>query len=138
MGGSLQFKGLGQKLLGTFNMPLAADWNARNNLVWSSEIACEKLNERHSDKILHGSGLRPGKGIIYSNRPVQEIMRELGLIPNQDGNLWVYSQPWNDLLNNEGLAPIPIIYADLLMGDSRSINEAQKIEEWFLNHLMHG
>ena len=125
-------KGTGQKLLGTFQMPETAGHETRFGCAWSGETAAARLAARHRDAFQHSTGLRPESGIWYTKRPIHEVMREMRLVPRPDGTLKIYTQPWDDSLNTDGLAPLPVIYADLLKGDSRSIKEAQKIEQAYL------
>ena len=128
-------KGMGQNLLGTFQMPETAGHETCAGCAWSGETAAERLAARHWDAFQHSTGLRPESGIWYTKRPIQEVMREMRLVPRPDGTLKIYTQPWDDSLNTDGLAPLPVIYADLLKGDSRSIKEAQKIEKAYLETL---
>lgn len=131
-------KGMSQKLLGTFDMPLKETIiNSSSSCAWSGEIAAELLAEQQiDDRFWKSTGLRADNGILYTNRPIHEVMQEMRLIPNQRGALKIYTQPWNDNLNDNEMAPLPVIYADLLKGDSRSISEAGKIGELYLSSIV--
>lgn len=128
---------IGQKKLGTFQMPLNLGSNILKGGVWSGKIAAKTLNEQHiTDKSHKRAEIRLDNGIIYIGKPIQELIKELDLIPNPEGKLKVYSQPWTETINQNGLAPLPIIIADLLQGDSRSVKEARNLQTIYLAELM--
>lgn len=128
--------GIGQKLLGTFEMPLINSIDNYSQCAWSGEIGNHLFTINMDDKHFNSKSLIPESGILYTRLPIYEVMRLMQLIPNPNGNLKVFSQPWNETLNANGLASMPIIYADLLKGDSRSINEAKKIETYYLSSII--
>lgn len=128
--------GIGQKLLGTFEMPSISTIGLYSECAWSGEIASHLYSDRLEDRLWNSAGLIPTNGILYTNKSIYEIMRFMKLIPNPNGALKIFDMPWDDQLNNEGIAPFPVIYADLLKGDSRSIKEAQKIETIYLTSFI--
>ena len=134
--GVIATTGLGQKHLGTFRMPINPKNDLMEGSVWSGEIAADLINDQNlDDDYRKGSGLRPDSGIIYTVQPIHEVMRELRLIPDPEGKLKIFDHPWNVILNKNGLAPLPIIIADLMQGDSRSLKEARNLETTYLGQL---
>jgi hypothetical protein len=128
--------GMGQKLLGTFEMPNKDIIQNYDRCAWSSEVASELLADQLEDKSWSSAGLRAENAILYTHRSIYEVMRDMRLVQNPEGKLKIYTQPWNDNLNKDGIAPLSVIYADLLKGDSRSIKEAQKIEQIYLESIL--
>lgn len=76
--------------------------------------------------------LKPKDYIIYSNEETSKVAKELKLVPDENGNIELYSKFWTDSLNlkNENTAPPLVVYADLLgTGNNRNIETAKIILE---------
>lgn len=82
-------------------------------------------------KLLTGH-LKPKDYIIYTNEETNKIAKDLKLIPDEAGNIELYSKFWTDSLHlkNEYTAPPLVVYADLLgTGNDRNIETAKIILE---------
>ena len=76
--------------------------------------------------------LKPHDYIIYTNEEIIRIAKELKLVPDEYGNIDLYSKFWTDDLDlrNRKTAPPLVIYADLLgTGNNRNIETAKLILE---------
>ncbi|WP_026726984.1 type IV toxin-antitoxin system AbiEi family antitoxin [Flavobacterium denitrificans] len=70
--------------------------------------------------------------IIYSDEEISKVAKELKLVPDETGNIEVYTKFWtnNFYLKNEHTAPPLVVYADLLgTGNNRNIETAKIILE---------
>jgi len=96
---------------------------------WSGEAGADLLTNY----------LEPETFTIYSTRSTNELIKQLKLIPDIEGNIEVLEQYWDDSLLKdynlpEGIAPPLIIYAELLAGtDSRTWETAEKIKNKYLH-----
>lgn len=76
--------------------------------------------------------LKPKDYIIYTNEDISKVAKGLKLVPDETGNIEVYSKFWMDslYLKNEYSAPPLVVYADLLeTGNNRNIETAKIILE---------
>lgn len=76
--------------------------------------------------------LKPKDYIIYTNEETSTVAKDLKLVPDEEGNIELYSKFWTDSLHlkNELTAPPLVIYADLLgTGNNRNIETAKIILE---------
>lgn len=76
--------------------------------------------------------LKPKDYIIYTDEETSKVAKELKLVPDEAGNIELYSKFWTDSfhLKNEYTAPPLVIYADLLgSGNNRNIETAKLILE---------
>lgn len=71
--------------------------------------------------------LKPEYLTIYSSKSTGELSAGLKLKPSKDGRIFVYRKFWEQN-DNERIAPVHIIYADLMgSGDSRCLEAAQRL-----------
>lgn len=86
--------------------------------VWGGEPA--------ADLITHN--LKPKEFILYTNKSRAELMKELKLIPDENGKVEIREPYWmikNDLPN---IAPRLVVFTDLMVtGDPRNIKIAEEI-----------
>lgn len=76
--------------------------------------------------------LKPKDYIIYTDEEISRVAKELKLVPDERGNIELYSKFWTDSahLQNEYVAPSLVVYADLLAtGNNRNIETAKIILE---------
>jgi hypothetical protein len=76
--------------------------------------------------------LKPKDYIIYTDEETSKVAKELRLVPDEFGNIELYSKFWTDSLHlkNEYAAPPLVVYADLLgTGNNRNIETAKIILE---------
>lgn len=76
--------------------------------------------------------LKPKDYIIYTDEETSKVAKELKLVPDEAGNIELYSKFWTDSLHlkNEFVAPPLVVYADLLgTGNNRNIETAKIIFE---------
>lgn len=97
------------------------DWRTiqlnQNKTVWGGEPAGDILTNH----------LRPEKFILYTKETVSDLMLNYRLIPDDEGDIWVYDLFWNQQLN-QNTAPVLLVYAELLIGnDKRSKETANMI-----------
>jgi len=77
--------------------------------------------------------LNPEKYTLFTNRPKQDLIKDYRLIPNEDGEIIVYSPFWkqgscNDEYQDSDIAAHPLlIYAELLYSNSDRNLETAKI-----------
>jgi len=93
-----------------------------NSVVFGGEPAAEKMTNY----------LKPLDYIIYTNVDLNEIGRDLRLVPDNMGNVAIYNTCWNESLNNknQNIAPALVVYADLMgTNNSRNIETAKMILE---------
>lgn len=105
------------------------DFNT-NSIIINSNIKFHFGGEP-GGKLLTGH-LKPKDYIIYTNEETNKIAKDLKLIPDEAGNIELYSKFWTDSLHlkNEYTAPPLVVYADLLgTGNDRNIETAKIILE---------
>lgn len=76
--------------------------------------------------------LKPKDYIIYTDEEISKVAKQLKLVPDESGNIELYSKFWTDNLHlkNEYTAPPLVIYADLIgTGNNRNIETAKIILE---------
>lgn len=76
--------------------------------------------------------LKPKDYILYTPEETSKVAKELKLVPDESGNIELYSKFWTDSLHlkNEHTAPPLVVYADLLgTGNNRNIETAKIILE---------
>ncbi|GAO28572.1 type IV toxin-antitoxin system AbiEi family antitoxin [Geofilum rubicundum] len=82
--------------------------------------------------------LKPKDYVIYTNEELSKVAKELKLVPDESGNIELYSKFWTDSLHlkNEYAAPPLVVYADLIgTGNNRNIETAKIILENGLQHI---
>ena len=108
---------------------LGDDFNA-NNIINNSNIELYFGGEP-GGALLTGH-LKPKDYIIYTDSETSKVAKELKLVPDETGNIELYSKFWTDSLHlkNEHTAPPLVVYADLLgTGNNRNIETAKLILE---------
>lgn len=77
--------------------------------------------------------LRPAEFTLYTSKKRLEVMKELQLLPDQNGNVKLYKRFWNNKGDKNAYVPDILVYADLLNhGDPRNLEIAERIYEQHL------
>lgn len=75
--------------------------------------------------------LRPEEFILYSNETQTNLIRNYQLVPNPDGEVFIYEKFWRG--RSKEVAPTVLVYADLLLtGDQRCRETAEKIYDEYI------
>lgn len=75
--------------------------------------------------------LRPEEFILFSNETKTNLIRNYQLVPDSDGEVFVYEKFWRG--KPEKWAPAVLVYADLLLtGDQRCRETAEKIYDEYI------
>jgi len=99
-----------------------------NNIVKNNNIKLYFGGEPGGE-LLTGH-LKPKDYTIYTDEETSKVAKELKLVPDETGNIELYSKFWTDslYLKNGYTAPPLIVYADLLgTGNNRNIETAKII-----------
>ncbi len=80
--------------------------------VWGGEPAADLLTNY----------LRPGAYTIYTKESNQKLIRNYGLKPDKEGNVWVYDKFFKTG-EAEKTAPPLLVYADLMLSDDKRCRE---------------
>jgi hypothetical protein len=109
------------------------EWKSLNprGFLWGGEPAGD----------LYTNFREPGSFIVYTNTPITEVMKELHLVPDPDGDVELRKQFWNNNFfqdkDNHVITPaVPplLAYADLMNTvDSRNWEVAGRIKNKYLN-----
>ena len=92
---------------------------------WGGEVAAAKLTQY----------LKPEQITIYVREQAARLQLEFGMKKDPNGEVELLEAFWNDEcgINDKGITPMLLIYADLLMiGDQRSIDTATIIYDQYL------
>ncbi|MBN2522656.1 MAG: hypothetical protein JXB24_05245 [Bacteroidales bacterium] len=74
---------------------------------------------------------------LYTNEKKLELIKNYGLVSDNNGNIKVFVRFWRFGLENKNMVPPIIFYADLLeTNDSRCIETAQKIIDQHLKNTI--
>ena len=101
------------------------------NLTW-----CDTIDPTHYGAMLGGEPaagritryLRPGTATFYTERIDPRLLVDLRLRPDANGNVDIYRRFWTFDGEHMGLAPMALVYADLMAtGDGRCIETAKMI-----------
>ncbi len=96
------------------------DWREiqlnQNRTVWGGEPAGEILTHH----------LRPEKFIIYTKETVKDLILNYRLVPDNEGDIWVYDLFWKKKLN-ERTAPAILVYTELMIGNDKRSKETANI-----------
>lgn len=79
--------------------------------------------------------LRPAEWALYSSQDIRVLMKSLRLLPDDDGNVWVYQKFWSDALlpPKNNTAPELLVYSGLIAsGEERNLETAQKLYDEFI------
>lgn len=96
------------------------------NFLWGAEPAGDML-----------TGFLPPKTFtVYSSQAVNDVVKELRLIPDPAGNVILIEQFWQELLSGNTVKTVPplLVYAELMVShDSRNWEVASRIKNKYLN-----
>lgn len=88
---------------------------------WSGEAGAERM----------GLGLVARRPVLYTAAPRSELAARIGLVPDGNGAVEVCRRFWTDPageIERDGVAPLPLVYADLLAsGDARNLEAASAL-----------
>ena len=100
---------------------------AQYGVLLGGEPAAEKLT-RH---------LRSTTVTLYGDKVESRLLLDFKLRPGSDGSVEVVKRFWAFDSSSDGLVPLPLVYADLLMtGDARCLEAADLIYERILDGLV--
>jgi hypothetical protein len=93
------------------------------NTCWGGEPAGEILTNY----------LDPEELTIYTLETRNELLKNYRLIPDENGNVRVFTKFWTNTLGKKNVAPALLVYADLMQkNDTRCTETAQKIYDEFI------
>lgn len=117
-------------LLGTYQRK-NTNWrnlNLPDDAIWGGEPAADILTNH----------LNPEIFTLYTVGTINKLLKNLQLVPSEEGNVKIYQQFWNERRNIPlpKTAPPLVIYADLVMTeDPRCIETAEIIYNKYLKEL---
>lgn len=89
--------------------------------VWGGEPAGDIITNH----------LRPEKFTIYTKETTKDLMMNYRLLPDDEGDIWVYNMFWKT--NFKNTAPKELVYTDLVIeGDKRSKETAKLIFDEYI------
>ncbi|APY10429.1 hypothetical protein BWZ22_03865 [Seonamhaeicola sp. S2-3] len=95
------------------------DWRAlqlnNEKTVWGGEPAGDIMTNH----------LRPENFTLYTNETTRDLMMNYRLLPDDEGNIWVYDKFWTMDFNN--IAPAELVYTDLIINDDKRSKETAKL-----------
>lgn len=83
--------------------------------VWGGEPAGDIMTNH----------LRPENFTLYTNETTRDLMINYRLLPDDEGNIWVYDKFWTVEFNN--IAPAELVYTDLMINDDKRSKETAKL-----------
>lgn len=87
-----------------------------NKTLWGGEPAGDILTDH----------LRPEKFTLYTTETNKDLMIDYKLIPDEEGEIWVYETFWNNTLN-EKTVPKQLVYTDLMITNDKRCKETAKL-----------
>lgn len=84
--------------------------------VWGGEPAGDIITNH----------LRPEKLILYTKETIKDLMINYRLLPDDEGEIWVYDKFWTISFNNI-TAPKELVYTDLMINDDKRSKETAKL-----------
>jgi hypothetical protein len=79
--------------------------------------------------------LKPEIFLLYTEQTRSDLMKQLRLVPDDDGKIEVYQRFWTIGENGQQTVPSLLVYADLIYsGDPRNLETAQRIYERYLQN----
>tara|TARA_R110002049_G_scaffold272884_1_gene450577 strand:+ start:621 stop:1619 length:999 start_codon:yes stop_codon:yes gene_type:complete len=84
--------------------------------VWGGEPAGDIITNH----------LRPEKFILYTKETTKDLMVNYRLLPDDEGEIWVYDKFWTTNFNNK-TAPKALVYTDLMINDDKRSKETAKL-----------
>lgn len=100
-----------------------------NNLtIWSGEPAGDLLTNH----------LKPEYLTLYTEEPILNLIKKLGLVPDREGKISIYQKFWKGSADLDGqVAPIYLIYSDLITAnDERCLETAGIIYERYISRKL--
>ncbi|WP_445747859.1 type IV toxin-antitoxin system AbiEi family antitoxin [Polaribacter sp.] len=86
--------------------------------VWGGEPAGDIITNH----------LRPEGFIIYTKETTNDLIVNYRLIPDNEGEVWIYDKFWKTKFNNKNnIAPKELVYADLMLNDDKRSKETAKL-----------
>lgn len=80
--------------------------------------------------------LKPAVFTIYTEKPVNQLVRDFHWKPDPEGPITVYRKFWKSWTDNNPYVPFLLIYADLInTHDARCLETAQKIYEQYVKPI---
>jgi len=83
--------------------------------VWGGEPAGDIITNH----------LRPEKFILYTKETIKDLMINYRLLPDDEGDIWVYDMFWTPNFNKT--APKELVYTDLMINDDKRSKETAKL-----------
>lgn len=83
--------------------------------VWGGEPAGDIMTNH----------LRPENFTLYTNETTRDLIINYRLLPDDEGNIWVYDKFWAMDFNN--IAPAELVYTDLMINDDKRSKETAKL-----------
>ncbi len=102
------------------------DLKTKIGYKWGGEVAASKLT----------NNLRPQNYSIFTNKKEKELIKTLRVLPNQEGDIRIYEEFWNDGSAGSALDTVDpiLVYGQLMSsGDSRNFEAAMQIKEKFVD-----
>ncbi|CAH8282666.1 hypothetical protein EV196_10561 [Mariniflexile fucanivorans] len=84
--------------------------------VWGGEPAGDIITNH----------LRPERFTIYTKETNKDLMLNYRLLPDDEGNIWVYDMFWTNNMNTN-TAPKQLVYADLMITNDKRCKETAKL-----------
>lgn len=84
--------------------------------VWGGEPAGDIITNH----------LRPEQLTLYTKETTKDLMKNYKIIPDNEGNIWVYNMFWKETFNTK-TAPLQLVYADLMIADDKRCKETANI-----------
>ena len=117
-----------KQIKGRFKAPGNPVWQEMKlpqGIMWGGEMAGAKLTKF----------LKPEQFTLYTNLPTTDVLKQLKIIPDINGNIEVLNTFWDTEINNFDnfnemqIVPPVVVYADLLTAhDSRNYETAERIK----------
>jgi hypothetical protein len=99
----------------------------QNQTVWGGEAAGNILTDYLAPEIL----------TLYTTERKVDLMKKYRLLPDNKGNVKIYTKFWKQELDYNETVPPLLAYADLMItGDRRCVETAQKIYERYLENTI--
>ncbi len=115
-------------------------FNNPNDFTHWKKISLEKTQTQWGGEPagnIYTKFLQPEVLTLYTNEKKAELMKKYRLIPDPDGNVYVYQKFWKEVESAKNVVPPIIAYADLLAtGKKRCIETAQKLYEQHIENTL--
>lgn len=71
--------------------------------------------------------LRPEEFTLYTRETNHDLIRNYSMVPNLDGDIWVYESFWKTKYNHTAAAPAVLVYTDLMLKQDKRCVETANI-----------